>query len=284
MRTETEMLDLILNTARADERIRAVILNGSRANPIAHRDPFQDFDIVYVVTDMASFKSKPDWIDCFGERMILQLPDDMPDPPPDDHPGYTYLIQFMDGNRIDLNLHPLDKLDQMEEDSLSITLLDKDNALPEFPPPSERDYLPQPPTAKQFDDCCNEFWWVSPYVAKGLWRQQIVYAMQTLEIVREQLLKMVVWYIGVQTNFAKNTGGYGKYIPRHLDPELWARLQQSWCTAEIGSVWEALFQMGELFRYCGHTVGDHCGYTYPQEDDRRVSAHLKHVQELPNAQ
>ena len=33
MRSEKEMYDLILGYANADENIRAVILNGSRANP-----------------------------------------------------------------------------------------------------------------------------------------------------------------------------------------------------------------------------------------------------------
>ena len=47
MRSEQEMLELIVNTARHDDRIRAVIMNGSRANPNAPRDFFQDFDIVY---------------------------------------------------------------------------------------------------------------------------------------------------------------------------------------------------------------------------------------------
>ncbi len=46
MRAEEEILDLILATARQDECIRAVILNGSRANPNARRDCFQDFDIL----------------------------------------------------------------------------------------------------------------------------------------------------------------------------------------------------------------------------------------------
>ena len=41
MRSEREMLDLILETARADERIRAVILSGSRANPEAQHDIFR---------------------------------------------------------------------------------------------------------------------------------------------------------------------------------------------------------------------------------------------------
>lgn len=48
MRSEQEMYDLILNTARQDDRIRAILLNGSRANPHARRDRLQDFDIVYI--------------------------------------------------------------------------------------------------------------------------------------------------------------------------------------------------------------------------------------------
>ena len=51
MRSEQEMFDLILNTAREDKRIRAVYMNGSRTNPNAPKDIFQDYDIVYVVRD-----------------------------------------------------------------------------------------------------------------------------------------------------------------------------------------------------------------------------------------
>lgn len=40
MRSEQEMFDLILNTARDDERIRAVYMNGSRTNPNAPKDIF----------------------------------------------------------------------------------------------------------------------------------------------------------------------------------------------------------------------------------------------------
>ncbi len=74
MRSEREMLDLILNAARRDDRIRVVIMNGSRANPNAPRDIFQDFDIIYLVTDPVPFIHNLPWIDQFGERMILQLP------------------------------------------------------------------------------------------------------------------------------------------------------------------------------------------------------------------
>ena len=62
MRTEKEMLDLIINTAKEDERIRAVIMNGSRVNPNVKKDCFQDYDIIYVVEDIRSFTSNHNWI------------------------------------------------------------------------------------------------------------------------------------------------------------------------------------------------------------------------------
>ncbi len=208
MRSEQAMYDLILTTAQRDDRVRAVIANGSRVNPRARRDIFQDFDIVYVETELASFQAAPAWIRCFGELLILQLPDDMQDPPPDNEAGaktsYAYLMQFADGNRIDLTLYPIAQLATMERDSLSVLLLDKDGLIEPFPPPHEGDYLPTPPTAKAFADCCNEFWWVATYVAKGLWRAELTYAHAMMnQPVRDQLMKMLTWQIGTQTQSIK---------------------------------------------------------------------------------
>src|SRR3954471_7805839 len=147
MRTEQEILELILSTARNDEHIRAVIMNGSRANPNAPRDIFQDFDILYLVTEVAPFTDDHTWIHRFGELMILQMPEAMQDPPPENDGSFAYLMQFADGNRIDLTLFPLANLDALGNDSLSVLLLDKDGLLQPFAPPNDSDYLPRPPTA-----------------------------------------------------------------------------------------------------------------------------------------
>ena len=77
MRTEKEMYDLIIGTAQADERIRAVYMNGSRTNPNVPRDIFQDYDVVYVVTDNKPFYEDKNWIDVFGERLYMQCPDEV---------------------------------------------------------------------------------------------------------------------------------------------------------------------------------------------------------------
>jgi aminoglycoside 6-adenylyltransferase len=107
MRTEQEIISLILNIAKCDLRIRAVVMSGSRANPNVAKDIFQDFDITYFVSDIESFKNDENWIRKFGEIMILQIPEAMVNPPPMGDGRFTYLMQFMDGNRIDLTLFPL---------------------------------------------------------------------------------------------------------------------------------------------------------------------------------
>ena len=282
MRSEKQMFDLILGVAQQDERVRAVIMNGSRANPNAPADIFQDYDIVYVVTEIASFKAEPAWIDPFGERMIMQLPEDMVDPPPSGDDSYAYLIQFADGNRIDLSLFPVDRIAEMERDSQSILLLDKDGAIEPFPHPSDSDYLPKPPTAKAFADCCNEFWWVSTYVIKGLWREEITYAkaMQD-EVVRPMLIKMLDWYIGIKTGFSVSPGKYGKYLKQYLEPELWDQLMATYSDADYDHTWDSLVQMSQLFRIVSRSVAENSGFEYPQAEDQNVSAHLEHVRKLP---
>jgi aminoglycoside 6-adenylyltransferase len=282
MRSEQQMLDLLLDTARQDERIRAVILNGSRVNPNVRRDPFQDFDVIYLVTEVASFKADPDWHKRFGDIMILQLPEAMQDPPAQENGGWTYLMQFMDGNRIDLSLHPVSSLHDVPGDSLSAVLLDKDGILPPLPAPSDSSYLPEPPTAKQFADCCNEFWWCSPYAAKGLWRGQITYAKAILDdFLRPQLMKMLTWYVGVQTGFSKGPGYLGKHLQALMEPELWDMLMATYSGPGYEETWDALFAIGALFRRVATCVAGHFDFTYPQEDDERVSAHLRHVRRLP---
>jgi len=210
----------------------------------------------------------------------------MQEPPPSQDGSFGYLMQFTDGNRIDLGISPLAQLEELRKESLSLLLLDKDGIMAPCGPANESDYLPKPPTAKAFSDCCNEFWWVSPYVAKGLWRGEIIYAKYVLDhFVRDQLMKMITWYVGVSTQFSRNLGKFGQYLEVSLEPELWKLLQQTYADASSETTWEALFMTGQLFRRVALQVAAHFGFDYPHGDDARVTAHLSHVRVLPkNAQ
>lgn len=282
MRPETEILELVLNFARSRDDIRVVVMNGSRVNPDAKKDPFQDYDIACYVLDVAPYRGDQRIPPMFGEILILQTPEGMGDPPPEQDGFYSFLMQFRDGSRIDLSFHPLEKVAKIPDDSLSLVLLDKDGRVPALPPPSNRSYLPQKPTAKEFADCCNEFWWLNPYAAKGLWRGELTYARYMLDtLMRGELLKMLKWYFGVNTNFEKSPGKLGKYLKSGLEPEVWALLEKTYSDAREEHTWDALYTMGSLFRQAALVVAGAFGFPYPEGDGARVSVFIRQIQALP---
>lgn len=297
MRTEQEMMELILSTARQDDRIRAVFLNGSRANPNAPRDLFQDYDVAYFVRDLESFlaesiQSGPEWLSRFGEELIFQFPDLNDEAPPIEGAcapaprkrlHFGILMQFTDGSRIDLSLNDKDLLSEyLREDSLTVKLLDKDGLTGELPPPTDEDYWVKRPTAGQYAACVNEFYWVSNYVAKGLWRRELTYAHETLDhYVREMLLTVLSWRVGVDTGFSLSVGKCGKYLEKHLPPEDFARLKRTYAGGEYGDIWNALFEMQALFRDTAVYVGGKLGYPFPQRWHDNVTQFCREIQVLP---
>jgi aminoglycoside 6-adenylyltransferase len=123
---------------------------------------------------------------------------------------------------------------------------------------------------------------VCPYAAKGLWRGEPPYAKAMIEqAVRPELTRMLAWYVGVHGGFTANPGKLGKYLHKKLPPELWAMLEQTYAGPDPDQTWQALFVMCALFRRAAERVALHFGYPCPDDDDRRVSAHLRHVRALP---
>jgi len=282
MRCEQEMMNLVLGMAERDERVRAVTLEGSRTNPNVPKDLFRDYDISFHVTDMQSYIDQPDWINAFGERLIMQMPEAMAMFPPDLGNRFSYLMLFKDGNRIDMTLIPIEeKDDYAKEDKLMQVLLDKDGLFPNVPPSTDIDYWVKRPSAAFYADCCNEFWWVSTYVAKGLWRQEILYAQDHLNnLMRPMLVKMLEWEAGIRTDFTLSVGKNGKFLDRYIPEERWQKLMATYPAGSYDSVWEALFLMGELFRETAQYVAGELDFLYPLEEDVAVTAYWQRVREL----
>ena len=189
------MFALLRGFALSDERIRAMWLNGSRANPDADKDVFMDYDVVCAVTDLAPFVDATDFLQRFGEIAVMQEPEGPPYRENKSRERYAYLMQFADVNRIDLGFVPMETaLAEYGKDSQTLLLLDKDGVLPAIPPPSDRDYRVKRPTAQEFAACLGEFRWVAPYVAKGIRRGEPTYAQAQMNgCVRPELLKMLSW-------------------------------------------------------------------------------------------
>ena len=272
-RSDAEVLEAILATARADPRVRAVVLSGSRADAAAAADDLRDFDVVYVVTDAPALRDERGWLRAFGESAIVQTPDAMGGAPPRPDGGFAFLMQFTDGHRIDLTLLPVAAMAGFSHDGPAVVLHDPDGIVPPPPPADAPHHLPGPPTPQAFADACNEFWWVAPYVAKGLLRGELTYAHHHLDtVMRAQLMTVLDWGVAGASGFARGAGKCGRHLRRELDAERWALLEATYAPADEAATWDALDAMTRLFRSVAGEVAARHGLAYPEDDDRRVTA------------
>ncbi|MDP2813260.1 MAG: aminoglycoside 6-adenylyltransferase [Erysipelotrichaceae bacterium] len=281
MRSDQEIFDLILNVAKSDPRVMAVLLNGSRANPNAPKDKYQDFDIVYVVTEMESWLKDNSWIDVFGDRIMLQMPETMRNPENDGNFGY--LMLFKDGHRIDLTLMPIGNLNM--SDKMTVVLLDKSKQLPDVEPSSDRDYHVKRPTLLEYNSCSNNFLWCLQNVAKGIARDELPYAMEMFNnVVREELNTMTAWYIGTLTDFSVSAGKMGKYFKRHLPSEVYQMIKATYSDSDYAHLWSAMFMAVECFEFMAKVVGEKMNYFYNQQDHDNMVNYLSRIKSELNGE
>ena len=122
--------------------------------------------------------------------------------------------------------------------------------------------------ARQFDDCCNEFWNVSTYVVKGLARNEILFAIDHLNgIARPNLLRMMTWQIGSERGYTFSVGKNYKFINHYLPKKDWEALLSTFAQHGCQEMWQSLFTCYELFRKYAKTVAGNLEYVYPDYDE-----------------
>ncbi len=205
------------------------------------------------------------------------------DYPSDKENFYGWLMQFTDGNRIDLHVETISHAQEnILSDSLCKVLLDKDNCLPNVPPSSDKNYWVQKPSFEQYKSTCTEFWWCLNNVAKGLWREEIPYVHDMLNfVVRKQLEKMLSWKVGIQTDFSVSVGKSAKYINKWLSATEWKKYLQTYCTADIDSIWQAVEVMCSLFTETAQSVGKELNYEFDNTEATNGMYFLNKVKALP---
>lgn len=278
MRTDSEVLDLILKKANEDEKIRAVTLNGSRASETALKDKYSDFDIVYFVTDVREFAKDKNWISLFGEILIVQYSMDWYNKPYDysSRDTFIYLIQFADGHRIDLSIVDISNINQEKENrEPRIVLLNKDNFEEIETSRDESVFYIKEPSEMEFYNTSNEFRWLSLYITKGLCRRELYYAKYAYDVlIMKMFIKMLNWKIGIEHDFNVSTGGLNKYLKRYLSEREMDRVHTIFPNGSYNDIWEKLFIMYDFFHELEMKVCDGYGFFSDQMENIEVRKYL----------
>lgn len=271
MRTEPEMFDVILQTAKMLQ-VNAVAMSGSRTNPNTPKDEFQDYDVVYIVEDLDGLTADLAWLDQFGTRIIEQ------------HNllgnRRLYLMLFEDGNRIDLTLCPKDQIQEWVENEADFTVLEDPKGLFEsYSPRSERFWI-HPASKTDFEKACNEFWWVSAYVVKGICRKQVSYATDHLYgICLQELLKVSAWQVA-RDKGTVDVGKNYKYLFNYLPTEKEKEFSDLLDFSSIEKLTQSLYATMKLFHQDAQSLAKKMGFDYDKEVAEKMIQYAE--SKLPN--
>lgn len=252
MRTEQEIFALILDFAKRTDSIRAVTLEGSRANPNIKQDIFCDYDISFFLSlqSLESLKNNDEWLKNFGNILILQKPEAMELYPPDLREGwFSYLMLFDDGVRIDLSLIPLADIEWYKDnEQLMSVLLDKDNLFMPIKEPSDSAFFIKPLTKQSFLDCCNELYWLYVCAHKDILRGEILLANAHLAMMMEGLLILLSWRVALrQNNFNFSLGKEYKFLPHFLSKAQRQKLYKCYKLGDLKQARKTLKTMEKFF-------------------------------------
>ena len=260
------MLDLILQTVKTIQ-VKAIAMSGSRTNPKTLKDEFQDYDVVYVVENLDELITDLSWLDRFGKRIIEQ----------EVTLGHRrlYLMLFEDGNRIDLTLCPKDRIQEWVDSEAGFTVLEDPNGLFEPYSPSPQRFWTNPASAIDFENACNEFWWVSAYVVKGIYRNQIIYAIDHLYgICQQEFLKILAWQVASargKVDIGKNYKYLFQYLPAEKEKEFSNLLDFS----SIDKITQSLLATMQLFHREAQRLAQKLGFDYDKEVAEKMIEYTK---------
>lgn len=268
MRTETEILNLLLQVAKT-LKVEAVALSGSRAEGQAPKDEFQDYDVVYVVDDLDTLTRDLAWLHQFGTRNIEQ------------HNilgnRRLYLMLFEDGNRIDLTLCPKEHMKEwMDSEAGYRVLLDEKGLFESYSPKPQR-YWTSPANKMDFEKSCNEFWWMSAYVVKGICRKQVIYSTDHLYgICQQELLKVLAWQVASDrgaVDIGKNYKYLFNYLPTEKEKEFSALLDFS----SLDKITQSLFATMQLFHQEAQYLAQKMGFKYEKEVAEKMIEYAEEI-------
>ena len=111
----------------------------------------------------------------------------------------------------------------------------------------ESSYYVQPLSKEDFDFSVNEFFWVTPYVAKGLARNQIFYSLKHLDILKAELERMLDLWIGMENDFLVSVGKAKSKYEKLLPQGWYDRYKRSYCDYRLENIKKSLFLMINLY-------------------------------------
>ncbi len=267
-----ELLEKIVVWANAEDAIRAMIIEGSRARHDQTVDRFSDYDLNLYVTDVAHYTSNDVWIEQISSVWAMEKEAD-----PDGIA--SRLVLFQGGYDIDFKLVPVSMLHEfVRQQTLPDdyhrgykVVLDKDGLASRLPRPSYKAVPKKKPSEEEFLYAVNVFWFELFHLVKYLHRNELWCVKGRDAGIKRRLLQMIEWNAQAQHHWDYDTWIVGKYMQLWAEPEIWQAFGEIFARFDKEDSWRAACALMPLYRRLAGETARQLSYSYPYEMDKAIS-------------
>ena len=280
MRNEREVLESVIDAAKRDKSVRAVI----RTDLLPVRKYLHTYNFCFVVSDPEKY-GEDVFQRCFGERILLFRSDkNYPEMFPGTkahlmvfRDGVTIVIHAMDANTFLARYNGENGCENVWIGDTYQKVLDKDGILPEIERSEEKQTIfASIPAGEEFNNINNEFWWVMKTFAEYTLREELLPSMFYLNSsVRSLLNRMLRWYICLKSGRPVNMGILDSRMEEVLEADLFSLYKKTYPGADYSQIWEAYDAVTELWRKAGLFVAARCGFSYPDETESNMAEFIR---------
>ncbi|MCY4538518.1 MAG: aminoglycoside 6-adenylyltransferase [Chloroflexi bacterium] len=269
-----KMLTKVLDWARQEAEIRALVVTGSLARGDGSVDPWSDLDAQIITEDYDSYIADDSWLDGLGEVWIrFPLSLDLP----------YRLVWFAGGVKVDFQFLRVDAIHAMTcSGALSdeylrgyVVALDKDGLLRDLPPSPQIFPRPDPPSAEQVEAVINEFYFEAIHVAQFIRRREFWVVKFRDWTMKCDLLQMLEWHARATSAKPVNTWLLGKRIREWTSEETYAAIEEIWSGWDAAALWQSLLRQIELFGSISRQLEGALDYNLDTGRHEQIEAYIR---------
>jgi aminoglycoside 6-adenylyltransferase len=270
-----QLLNKVMIWANAEESVRVIIMEGSRARRDHAIDRFSDYDLNLYVTDMTRLIQDDTWIAQLGRIWAMEKEEE-----PDGIFGR--LVLFEGGQDIDFKLLPIHFLHEFVQQQVLPddyhrgykVVLDKDGITSQLPPPTYK-AIPQPkPSEEEFRYAVNVFWFELFHLVKYLHRNELWCVKVRDACIMRRLRQMIEWHAQACHEWKYDTWIVGKYMQSWVEPDLWQAFFEIFARFDKADSWRAVCALIPLYQRLASETAQRLSYAYPSDTDQAVSTFI----------
>jgi aminoglycoside 6-adenylyltransferase len=262
-----------------DPNVRLALLVGSQARAETPADRFSDIDLVIFARDPEPILSEEGWIETLGPHWTSHVELNALGS------GKERRVLFEDGQDVDFAVFPVEHVSALLSDARAAAILrkgfriltDKEATRIQVPGGSEPPALP---SAIEFSNLVNDFWFHLVWAAKKLRRGERLTALQaTNGYLFGLLVRAARWHALALNPTGQEVWHSARFFERWADPRVIRDLAPAVAGYDARSIEEALRTQRTMFLWLSDELAARLSFPRPVADAGAVSRYLDQLTE-----